>query len=766
MAMDGTIGSDFEKEMESLRKEIAQLQSLIMHPIQEISSSQDSLSTLFPPMHHSFDLLDDGPLGMALINKDYRIVKTNRMLCKMLGYSEAEICTQYLQNIARNPKNFLQLLRQLFDRAYPVSKAEGEFCRKDGETVWIRLTASYIAEEYDGQKCCLIIVEDINDQKSAEQTLQTENQLMDWLINSSVDGIVAFDRDGFFTVWNPGMERIFGIKSSETLGRPIFLACPFFKDLGEDLHFAAALKGKKVISYDKCYIIPGSTRSTHFEGYYGPIHNPSDGKVIGGLAIIRDVSDRRLAEEDKRASEDRYRELFENAYDMVYTHDLTGKITSINKAAERILGYSKAEALQMKFAQLTAPEFRQSARRMIERQISEEVPITRELELIAKDGTPVSMEVITRLIFREGKPFGIQGIARDIRERKKSEDALQSANKKLEAWVQELEQRTRDMTLLNEMGDILRACLTTEEIYEVIVRIAQEVFPVQGGALFVMGPLRNTVESVAEWRDASKIKHTFTPDECWALRRGRVHWVEDTQTGLLCKHLQSPHPKGYICVPMMAQSEAVGVLHLTHSDESQMPESKQRLAMAMAERIAMALSNLRLHETLRNQSIRDQLTGLFNRSFMEESLELELRRAARSQTSLSLLLLTLDGFQRIDEDCGLDASEFTLHRTGELLQSNVRKGDIVCRFSNHTFVLILPQCSHKVGRQRAENIRKLLKTFEIKDTTGITSNISASLGLATFPDHGQTSEALMSAAGAAASRARSNGGDCVVTVTS
>jgi diguanylate cyclase (GGDEF)-like protein len=321
------------------------------------------------------------------------------------------------------------------------------------------------------------------------------------------------------------------------------------------------------------------------------------------------------------------------------------------------------------------------------------------------------------------------------------------------------------MSLLNEMGDILRACLTTEEIYEVIVRISQEVFPVQGGALFVMGPLRNTVESVAEWRDASKINHTFTPDECWALRRGRVHWVEDTQTGLLCKHLQSPHPKGYICVPMMAQSEAVGVLHLTHSDESQMPESKQRLAMAMAERIAMALSNLRLHESLRNQSIRDQLTGLFNRSFMEESLELELRRAVRSQTSLSVFLLTLDGFQQIEEDCGLDASDFTLHRTGELLQSNVRKGDIVCRFGGHTFVVILPQCTYEIGRLRAENLRKLLKTLEIKNNAGMTMHVSASIGLATFPDHGQTIESLMSAVEAAASRAKSNGGDCVVAVS-
>jgi diguanylate cyclase (GGDEF)-like protein/PAS domain S-box-containing protein len=765
MDTDSTINSNLEKEMESLRKEVAHLQSLILYPVHETSTPKPAPSTLFQPMHRSFELLDDGPLGMAFVNKEYRIIKANRMLCRMLGYSETEICKQQLQTIAQNPEVFSQLIRQILDKVYPVSKIEGQFYRKDGETVWIRMTISAIAEEYAGEKCCLTIIEDINDRKSAEQNLQTEKQLLEWLINSSVDGILAFDRDGFFTIWNPGMERIFGVKASETLGRPAFLACPFFKNLGEDSSFAAALKGKKVISRDKCYVVPGSVKSTYFEGYYGPIYNPGDGEVIGGLAIIRDVTDRRLAEEDKRVSEERYRELFDNAYDMVYTHDLTGKITSINKAAERILGFPRVEALEMKFAQFVAPEHRQAARRMMERQVSEEMPITQELEFIAKDGSQVSMEVINRLIFREGKPFGIQGIARDIRERKKSEAALQDANKKLEAWVQELEQRTRDMTLLNEMGDILRACLTTEEIYEVIVRISQEVFPVQGGALFVMGPLRNLVESVAEWRDASQIKPTFTPDECWALRRGRIHWVEDTKTGLLCKHLQSPHPKGYICVPMMAQSEAVGVLHLTHSDESQMSEAKQRLAAAMAERIAMALSNLRLHETLRNQSIRDPLTGLFNRSFMQESLELELRRSARSHNALSVIMITLDGFQNISENYGLDTGEFTLHRTGALLQSNIRKGDIVCRFSGHTFVAVLTQCTHEVGRQRAERFRKLLKTLEIKNNIGKIAPISASLGLVTYPDHGQTVETLMSSAEAAVSRARNNGGDCVVTAS-
>ena len=320
-----------------------------------------------------------------------------------------------------------------------------------------------------------------------------------------------------------------------------------------------------------------------------------------------------------------------------------------------------------------------------------------------------------RLIFQQGKAIGIQGIARDITERKKTEEALQQANKKLEAWVQDLEQRTREMTLLSEMGDILRACLTTEEVYEVIVRVAQEIFPVLGGALYVLGPLRNIVEAVAEWGDTSKMELTFAPDECWALRRGKVHWVEDTSVGLLCKHLHAPLPKGYICVPMMAQSEAVGILHLAQPEDAQMPEAKQRLAMAMAEHVAMALSNLRLHETLRNQSIRDQMTGLFNRSFMEESLELELRRAARTQHPLSVIMLSLDNFQMLNDSYGVDVGDSILRRTGMLLQANVRKGDIACRFSGQTFTLILPNADYEVSKKRAEVLLDLVRSLEVKN---------------------------------------------------
>jgi diguanylate cyclase (GGDEF)-like protein/PAS domain S-box-containing protein len=757
---EGNPPKDLANELESLREEIAHLQSLIQNPIIESATSEVAKeAAIGQAMNWQPGLLENGLFGMALIDPQFRVVSANRSLCRMLGYEEQEMLSLHIQDIAQDSDTCMRLFEQVRTAVVPASKIEGQFLKKNKESLWIQITASAVREERTGANCCLIVVEDIGVRKWAELATQTEKQLLERLINSSVDGIFAFDRDGFFTVWNPAIERIFGISAREALGRPAFQACPFLKELGEDENFSAALKGQKIISRDKPYPIPGTTRQGYFEGYYGPMLNARDGEVIGGLAIIRDVTERKRAEKAKEASERRYRELFENAYDIVYTHDVDGRITSINRAAERITGYARTEALQMNIIQFVAPEFQENVKKLIYRQTISEAPITQELDILAKDGSRLTLEVSSRPVFEQGKPAGIQGIARDITERKRTEEALQQANKKLEAWVEDLEQRTREMTLLSEMGDILRACFTTEEVYEVIVRVAQEIFPVLGGALYVIGPLRNIVEAVAEWGDTSKLELTFAPDDCWALRRGRVHCVEDTSVGLLCRHLHAPPPKGYICVPMMAQSEAVGILHLAQPEDAQMPESKQRLAMAMAEHVAMALSNLRLHETLRNQSIRDQLTGLFNRSFMEESLELELRRAVRSQNPLSLIMLALDNFQDLTERYGLDAGDTILRRTAMMLQANVRKGDIACRFSGQTFVLVLPHAGFEICRKRAETMLELVRTLEVKSQSELLGHISASVGLAVFPNNGQTVEAMLRSAESALNRAKVGGGN-------
>jgi diguanylate cyclase (GGDEF)-like protein/PAS domain S-box-containing protein len=625
---------DLAKEMDSPSEESTHLKGLRPEtsPIENLRTAIAAEELRLLPC-----MLEDGPLGIALIDQQFQIAIANKTLCRMLGYTKAEIQSLRIQDVTQDSSVCAQIVKQIFDEVLPVSKIEKQLLKKEGETFWGQLTVSGLFESKAKSKCCLVLVEDI--------------------------------------------------------------------------------------------------------------------------------SDRKWAEEEKRSSETRCSELFENAYDIVYTLDLDGKFTSVNKAAERIFGYSRAETLQMQFSQIAAPECRERYLRMIDRQIADKTPLNQELEAIAKDGGRTILEVSSRLIFHNGKPCEIQGIARNITERKNAEEVLKQANKKLESWVQQLEQRMREMTLLNEMGDILRACLTTEEVYEVIVQASQEIFPAQGGALFVIGPLRNTVEAVARWGDVQCGESTFTPDECWALRRGKVHWVEDTRVGLLCKHLHSTPPRGYLCVPMMAQSEAVGVLHLAQGEDSQMPEAKRNLAMAMAEHVATALSNLRLNETLKNQSIRDQLTGLFNRSFMEESFELELRRAVRTRHSICVIMLSLDNFQGINENYGLDTGDSILRRIGMLIQANVRKGDIACRFSGYTYVIILPQGSHETGQMRAQTLCNLARALEVKYRGEEVGFVSASAGLAIFPNHGQTVESLLRSAEAALARARGVGGNCVVAAS-
>jgi diguanylate cyclase (GGDEF)-like protein/PAS domain S-box-containing protein len=456
-----------------------------------------------------------------------------------------------------------------------------------------------------------------------------------------------------------------------------------------------------------------------------------------------------------------YRELFENASDIIYTHDFEGKILSINRAIERITGYSRDEALQMKITDAITPEFEHVARRMIDPQIAGEIPLHFELELFARDKSRIVMGVSTRPVFRGGKAIAVQGIARDITNRKKTEAALQEANQKLEAWVNELEQRTREMTLLNDMGDILRACLSTEEAYKVIVQVAQQIFPVKVGSLYIISPSRNTVEAAAVWGDVSLAERAFSPQECWALRRGRTHLVEQPGVGLICRHIHQPLPYGYLCIPMMAQSEALGVLHLMQPDNVKMTEAKQRLAETMSEHIAMALSNLRLHETLRSQSIRDPLTGLFNRRFMEEALELEIRRAARNQRPLGMIMIDMDNFKFVNDTFGHEAGDMLLKGLGVLLKSNIRAEDIACRYGGEEFTLILPEGTGGVTRQRAEFFRESIQRINIQYRGAPLGPITASMGVAVFPDHGRTAHDLIASADKALYRSKNAGRDRV-----
>jgi diguanylate cyclase (GGDEF)-like protein len=338
---------------------------------------------------------------------------------------------------------------------------------------------------------------------------------------------------------------------------------------------------------------------------------------------------------------------------------------------------------------------------------------------------------------------------------------------------QELHEHTtllnRRSTLMAELSDMLQSCLSSSEAYPIIASSAQVLLPGSAGALCIISNSRNLVEMVASWKSPSLKEPLFAPEDCWALRRGRIHAGSDENNALACVHVAQPQPRRTLCVPMMAHGETLGLLYVdsgrSKDDGSvfgKSGNSGEQLAKTLAEQAALALANLKLREALRTQSIRDPLTNLFNRRYMEESLDRELSRAVRKHTPVSLMLIDVDHFKRFNDTFGHEAGDTVLRSLGHLLQSQLRTEDIVCRFGGEEFVVILPDAPLDAARQRGEQLRAAAKELATELRGQTLGPITLSIGVATFPANGGTGSALVEAADAALYRAKKEGRDCVV----
>ncbi|AFY83472.1 diguanylate cyclase [Oscillatoria acuminata] len=356
---------------------------------------------------------------------------------------------------------------------------------------------------------------------------------------------------------------------------------------------------------------------------------------------------------------------------------------------------------------------------------------------------------------------------RNITEDKQAEATLQQANDKLIRWVEELKQRNREMALLGEMNELLQACETLEEAYKAIGLKLPQLFPSCSGGLAAINSFTNRVETVATWGKLPGSKPWFSPHECWALRRGRSHRVDNSPFSLFCDHLHSHlSPVESLCIPMMAQGEISGLLYLICSYKGRLSDAKQQLARTVSEQIALALANIKLRETLHTQSIRDSLTGLFNRRYLEETLERELQRAHRQDQSVGIVMIDIDHFKHFNDTFGHDAGDAVLRQVGELLMKNIRGSDIACRYGGEELTLILPDATLSETYRRAEQIREAIKNLVLEHRGELLGIITASLGIACYPTAGVTGDDLIRAADTALYRAKALGRDRVVTAGS
>jgi diguanylate cyclase (GGDEF)-like protein len=254
----------------------------------------------------------------------------------------------------------------------------------------------------------------------------------------------------------------------------------------------------------------------------------------------------------------------------------------------------------------------------------------------------------------------------------------------------------------------------------------------------------------------------FEPSACWALRTGHPHLVLAGDNTARCAHAAGiPHT--YLCIPILAQGETLGILHFQATEEQpQMETSELSFKTTFAGQVGLSIANIRLREALHTQSVRDALTGLYNRRYLEEVMDREVRRAGRGQQSLSLLMLDLDHFKQFNDTYGHDAGDTVLREAATLLLKNVRAEDFVCRFGGEEFVVILPTADQAGARSRAERLRTKMKETTVMHQGKSLGIVTFSLGVATFPENGTSPKELMAAADAALYEAKRGGRDQVV----
>ena len=280
----------------------------------------------------------------------------------------------------------------------------------------------------------------------------------------------------------------------------------------------------------------------------------------------------------------------------------------------------------------------------------------------------------------------------------------------------------------------------------------------------VLSP-ETTAEVIGSWTGCQVPVMEFEPVDCWALRTGHPHMVSAGDSSAPCAHAAGVK-NAYLCIPILAQGETLGILHLQATDETpQLNTSELSFKTTFAAQVGLSIANIRLREALRTQSVRDPLTGLYNRRYLEEVLEREVRRAARATQSLGILMIDLDHFKTFNDTYGHDAGDAVLRETGLSLSRGIRAEDFVCRFGGEEFVVILPTANLEAACARAERLRVKIKELAIVHQGRSMGILTVSIGVAVFPEHGLSPKELMAAADAALYEAKRRGRDQVVVAS-
>jgi diguanylate cyclase (GGDEF)-like protein/PAS domain S-box-containing protein len=711
-----------------------------------------------------------------------RILGANPFMAQWLGYNPEELVGMEIDHLLEPEPRGPGAEAAGMGQEGQTSIANRRYRKKDGSLADVECTEANIHHGDHTRE--IVFVRDITERRRGEAELKKERDFISTLLDTIGALVVVLDPQGQIVRFNRACEHVSGYSLEEVAGKQLWDLVIPAEEMAEVRKIFDGLLSDFMPGNNENYWLSRDGQR-RLIAWSNTSLKDAEGRVTHVIGTGLDVTARRQAENEVREAKEYLENILANSADPIGIVDSQGRILKWNKAAEQVFGFTLSELEGKSSFDLYADK--DNLQEMLSHLRREGSVRGYEIHLKKKDGSVVPFALSINLLYdRTQKVIGSVCVARDrseikrtlddlatinqrlrheVTERKQMEIALQETNMSLQEVLAQVEERNRTMTLANEMADMLQACQASEEAHKAIAHFMPKLFPEDVGALYMLNNSRNLFEAVASWGQDQQLVTLFAPDECWSVRRGRLHKVKDQKESLRCHHVTEAVPGGFLCMPLIAQGETLGVFHLRPGlpAETQTPalaDVKEQLAVTVAEDLALALANLKLRETLASQAIRDPLTGLFNRRYLEVTMEREINRVKRQGTPLGVIMMDLDHFKDYNDTFGHSAGDELLSALGTLLKSHIRGEDIACRYGGEEFLLILPGASMEIALERAEGLRQAVKEMH-QHYQGL-KPASLSLGVAVYPDHGDTGGQLIQSADTALYRAKRAGRDRVM----
>ena len=638
---------------------------------------------------------------------------------------------------------------------------EYRIIRPDGAIRLIWAKAANTIFDQDGKPTLLFgVAQDITERKQAERALLEVHQQMESIIESTRAGTWIWNIQTGETIFNETWAQIIGYSLDELVPTTIktweMLTHP--DDLKQSNELLKRHLESKLPNYD-CEL-----RVKHKDGHWVWIHDygrvftrTDDGKPLLMFGTSTDITERKQAVEALRISELRYRTQFDQASDGILQLSTNGEVLNLNEAFARMHGYSVEEMQGVGIKNLNPSEPVQLTTERIRRVLAGEM-LEFEVEHYHKDGHLFPLAVSTGLVSIDGD-LVIQAFHRDITERKRIEQALEKTNLELKLAFTDRDILVEDLRgyqieLEFHNGELRRTQAELESVRDRYVDL-YDLAPVGYCTVNETGLIREINLTAVSMLGVSRrllIKSSFNryiSDEHknnFNLAKQKLIATREPQAidlqmvkkdgALFWVHLQVTFEQFNTASPTIRV--AISDISLRKQAEDQLKSTNEQLQLRVTE-------VEELQEELREQAIRDPLTGLYNRRYLNETMEREIARARREKDVFSVIISDIDNFKMINDNYGHQVGDKFLVEIANVLGKHTRGSDIACRYGGEEFLLVLPGIGSDSAVKRAEEIRQRCQEFIIQ-YKGQALSLTMSFGVACYPDHGQAADEIITKA--------------------